>query len=197
MARDPVAEFEASYASTPPWDIGRPQPGFAALAASGDIRGRVLDVGCGTGEHVLMAAELGLDATGVDIAPSAIRLADAKAHERGVAARFLVGDACALDTLGDRFDTVLDCGLFHVFEPDDRPRFVASLASVVVEGGRYSMLCFSEHEPGDWGPHRVSQAEIRAAFADGWAVSSIEASELFITLRPNPVRAWLASIARL
>ena len=143
-----------------------------------------------------MAAELGLDATGVDIAPSAIRLADAKAHERGVAARFLVADACALDTLGDQFDTVLDCGLFHVFEPDDRPRFVASLAAVVVEGGRYSMLCFSEHEPGDWGPHRVSQAEIRAVFTDGWAVTSIEASELFITLRPNPVRGWLASIVR-
>ena len=87
-----------------------------------------------------------------------------------MAARFLVGDACALDTLGEHFDTVLDCGLFHVFEPDDRPRFVASLATAVAAGGRYSMLCFSEHEPGDWGPHRVTQAEIRAAFTDGWSV---------------------------
>ena len=60
---------------------------------------------------------------------------------------------------------------------------------MVVEGGRYSMLCFSEHEPGDWGPHRVTQAEIRAEFAEGWAVTSIEASDLVITLRPNPVRA--------
>ena len=161
MEQDRVAEFEASYAGTPPWDIGRPQPGFAALAASGSLSGRLLDVGCGTGEHALMAAGAGLDATGIDIAPSAIRLAEAKAKERGVAARFIVGDACALDTLGEQFDTVLDCGLFHVFDDDDRPRFVASLAAAVVDGGRYSMLCFSEHEPGDWGPRRVTHAEIR------------------------------------
>ena len=197
MAQDRVAEFDASYAGTPPWDIGRPQPAFAALAASGNLRGRVLDVGCGTGEHVLMAAELGLDATGIDIAPSAIRLAEAKARERGVGARFLVGDACALDTLGERFDTVLDCGLFHVFEPEDRPRFVASLAAAVAQGGRYSMLCFSEHEPDGWGPHRVTQDEIREAFSDGWTVESVDASELFITLRPNPVAAWSSSIVRL
>ena len=54
------------YASPPPWDIGRPQPAFLGLARAGLIRGRVLDAGCGTGEHTLMAAGLGLDATGAD-----------------------------------------------------------------------------------------------------------------------------------
>jgi cyclopropane fatty-acyl-phospholipid synthase-like methyltransferase len=196
VERDLVAEFEAAYEATPPWDIGRPQSGFAALMTSGVIRGRVLDVGCGTGEHALMAADAGLDATGIDIAPSAIRLAEAKATERGLVARFVVGDACAMESLGEQFDSVLDCGLFHVFDDLDRPRFVASLAAVVATGGRYSMLCFSEHEPGDWGPRRVTQTEIRAAFSDGWTVESIEAAELSITLRPEPVPAWLASVLR-
>ena len=49
-------DFDAAYSGTPPWDIGRPQPAFLALAEAGALRGRVLDVGCGTGEHTLMAA---------------------------------------------------------------------------------------------------------------------------------------------
>src|ERR1700674_5502456 len=60
-------DFDAIYASTPPWDIGRPQPAFARLDEQGKIVGRVLDVGCGTGEHTLMVAGRPGDApTGID-----------------------------------------------------------------------------------------------------------------------------------
>jgi 2-polyprenyl-3-methyl-5-hydroxy-6-metoxy-1,4-benzoquinol methylase len=100
------------YASPPPWDIGRPQPAFLGLARAGLIRGRVLDAGCGTGEHTLMAAGLGLDATGVDLAASALRAAERKARDRRLTARFLRRDARRLAHLGEYFDTVLDCGLF-------------------------------------------------------------------------------------
>ena len=195
-ARDLLAEFEAAYASTPPWDIGAPQPAFAALAADGRLKGRVLDVGCGTGEHVLMAAEAGLDTTGIDISPTAIRLAEAKAGERQIRARFVVGDAFELGSLGEQFDTVLDCGLFHVFEDDDRRRFVASLRSAMTSGGRYFMLCFSEEEPPGWGPRRVTQQEIREAFSDGWQVEGIEPAAIQVTVRPEPVRSWVSSIVR-
>ena len=196
-ARDLVAEFEASYQATPPWDIDGPQPAFAQLAADGGLRGRVLDVGCGTGEHVLLAAEVGCEAMGMDIAPSAIRLAEAKAVERRLPARFIVGDARELRSLGEQFDIVLDCGLFHVFDDEDRPRFVESLAQAVRPGGRYFMLCFSEEEPAGWGPRRVTQAEIRAVFMNGWEVETIERTELHVTIRTEPVRAWFATIRRI
>jgi SAM-dependent methyltransferase len=137
--RDRAQDFEASYEGTPPWDIGRPQPRFAALAEAGRLEGPLLDVGCGTGEHVLMAAATGLDATGIDIAPTAIRLARKKAAERGLTATFVVGDALAM-SFGDGFTTVLDCGCFHTFDDGDRERFVASLATVVRPGGRLFML---------------------------------------------------------
>jgi hypothetical protein len=47
------------YTGMPPWDIDRPKPALPALASVGAISGRVLDAGCGTGEHVLMAAGSG------------------------------------------------------------------------------------------------------------------------------------------
>src|SRR5437867_13291144 len=81
-----VPEFDAMYSATPPWDIGRPQPVFARLADADRIRERVLDAGCGTGEHVLMLAARGMDATGIDAAPTAIALAQNKATERGLSA---------------------------------------------------------------------------------------------------------------
>ena len=196
-ARDLAVDFEAAYQTTPPWDIGEPQPAFAMLAANGRLRGRVLDVGCGTGEHVLMAADAGCEAVGVDIASSAVRLAQAKARERGITARFVVGDARNLASLGQQFDAVLDCGLFHVFDDEDRAPFVASLASAIRPGGEYFMLCFSENEPPGWGPRRITQDEIRDAFADGWRVASIEPADINITLRSEPVRSWFATIARM
>jgi SAM-dependent methyltransferase len=200
-ARTPVRprraeEFEAFYEGTPPWDIGRPQPAFLHLAESGLLRGRVLDVGCGTGEHALMAARLGLAATGIDLSPTAIDLAKGKATARNLAVRFLVWDALELPALGEQYDTVLDSGLFHLFDDADRPRFVESLRAVVAPEGRYYLLCFSDRQPGTLGPRRVSQDEIRTSFAAGWQVERIEAVTLDITTSPAGVLAWLATITR-
>jgi len=194
----PIArgDFDAMYAGTPPWDIGRPQPAFVELADAGAIGGRVLDVGCGTGEHALMAARLGLDATGVDSAPTAIAIARDKARDRGLQATFLVWDALDLASLDACFDTVLDSGLFHVFDDADRQRFVESLGHALEAGGRYYLLCFSDRQPGEVGPRRISQEEIRAAFAEGWTVDAIDAVTMDVTFGPGGVSAWRAAILR-
>ena len=190
-------DFDTSYRTgTPPWDIGRPQAAFVRLLQAGDIRGLVLDVGCGTGEHALMAAAAELVTTGIDAAPTAIGRAREKAAQRSLEVRFEIWDALDLSGLGTRFDTVLDCGLFHVFDDDDRARFVASLGGVVASGGRYFMLCFSDKQPGDWGPRRVRQDEIHRSFADGWRVDAIEETVLEITISPEGAKAWLASLTR-
>lgn len=212
-------DFDFLYAVTPPWDVGRPQPAFVALAQAGALRGRVLDVGCGTGEHTLMAAELGLDATGVDMATAAIEAAKRKARDRGLSARFLIWDAFELAALDEQFDTVLDSGLFHIFQDEDRPTFVDNLKAVIPAGGRYLMLCFSDLQPGEWGPRRVTQNEIRASFGDGWRVDAIEPATFDVTIDPDGqlhlpshqggvdlvdvgmrgdgAHAWLATITRL
>ena len=188
----PSHDFDAIYASElpPAWDIGRPQPAFEGLARSGGLVGSVLDPGCGTGEHALLAASLGNKALGVDLSAKAIELARTKATERDIEVRFVVADALRLLDLGEQFDTVLDCGLFHVLDDDQRERYIASLAAVVRPAGRYHMLCFSNHQPGDWGPRRVTQDEIRAALSGEWVVESIEPTVIDLTWNQAGAHAW-------
>jgi cyclopropane fatty-acyl-phospholipid synthase-like methyltransferase len=189
--------WNSAYAGSPPWDIGGPQPEFVKLADAGKLREQVLDVGCGTGEQVLLAARHGAEAMGVDISELAIERARAKAEERGISATFQVADVLHLDKLGRQFDVVTDSGVFHVFDDEQRSIYVNSLKSALRRGGTYYMMCFSDRQPGDWGPRRVSQAELRAAFADGWSIWSIEPAKFEVTIDPDGAQAWLATIGRL
>jgi cyclopropane fatty-acyl-phospholipid synthase-like methyltransferase len=193
--------WDGAYAASapPPWDIGRPQPVFIRLADQGLLGGRVLDSGCGTGEQALLAAARGAEVTGVDVSGLAIGRARQKASERGVPARFEVGDVLRLADLGLTFDTIIDSGVFHVFGDEDRARYVASLTSVLRPGGYCYLVCFSDRQPGDWGPRRVRQEELRAAFARGWDVDSIEAASFEVNhdMTGVPaVQAWLAVLRR-
>ena len=192
-----MVDFDAAYASgTPPWDIGRPQPAFVRLAEDGALRGRVLDVGCGTGEHALMAAALGFEAVGVDSSPRAIDRAKRKAAERNLEVRFLVADALQLSVPDALFDTAIDCGLFHVFGDEDRAGYVGSLRDAISPGGRLLMLCFSDRVPGTAGPRRISRDEIHASFTDGWNVVSIELTPMDVLFSEDGIPAWLAVIER-
>jgi cyclopropane fatty-acyl-phospholipid synthase-like methyltransferase len=195
------AAFEGLYAGKAPWDIGKPQAPFVAVADR--VASPVLDAGCGTGEHALFFAARGRLVTGIDFVDEAIRRARAKAAERGLSVRLLVKDATALAGWGERFASVIDCGLFHVFSDDDRRRYVEGLAHVLVPGGRLFLLCFSDQEPGDEGPRRVSRQELYAAFTDGWEVESVEAVQIEINpeftevrFSPGGPRAWFAVVRR-
>ena len=192
--------WDAAYVADlpPPWDIGRPQPVFTRLADQGLLRGRLLDAGCGTGENTMMAAVHGADALGVDVAPAAVAKARGKAAERGSTARFEVADVLDLGGLGQTFDTVVDSGVFHVFDDGDRARYVASLASVMRPGATCYLMCFSDRQPGTMGPRRVSQDELTAAFRDGWDIASITAETFAIHNfeGASEAQAWLAVIER-
>jgi len=189
--------FELAYQNgVPPWDIGRPQPAIVRLAELGLIEGDVIDVGCGTGENALYLADRGLEVVGVDAAPTAIARAQEKARLRSRGAAFLVADALELQTLGRTFDIAIDCGLFHTFSDADRTRFERSLHRILRASARYVLLCFSEYQPGDFGPRRVTQAEIRATFETGWRVDSIVAERFAARLPGHGAEAWLALLTR-
>jgi SAM-dependent methyltransferase len=220
--------WDDAYAgSVPPaWDLGQPQPAFVRLAEQGLLTGTVLDAGCGTGEQTLLAASHGADALGVDVSPLALEIARGKAAARGIPAaaggqvgpaaaggqvgpaaaggqvgraRFEVADALELGELGLGFDTIIDSGLFHVFDDENRVRYVTSLASVLRPGGRLYLMCFSDRQPGMFGPRRVSQDELSAAFADGWTIVAIEAEAFALNRGAFGIataQAWLATVSR-
>lgn len=190
--------WDASYHDGPaPWDIGQPQPAILRLASEGRFAGAVLDVGCGTGENALHVASLGFSVLGVDVAETALAMARKKAEERGVHVEFASADAFELERLGRKFQTVLDCGLFHTFDGEERPNYVASVASVTEHGGTVYVLCFS-NVGRNIGPHPISQEELKAAFhsGSGWNIESIEAERIQTRFHDGGAAGWMATIQR-
>lgn len=193
--------WDASYRNPDPapWDIGYPQPAILRLASQSAFTGAVLDAGCGTGENALHVASLGLSVLGVDVAETALAMAREKAKDRGIDAEFALADAFRLEAVGRRFESVMDCGLFHTFDADERPAYVASLSSVTEHGGTLYVLCFSDAAP-DTVPHPISQSDLRAAFnpSTGWKIAVIEADRVHTTFHGDDgAPAWLATIKRI
>jgi len=193
--------FESAYAGQAPWDIDKPQQALVKVA--GQIRGSILDAGCGTGENALYFAALGHKVTGIDFLAEPIERAKQKAAERGLKATFLVMDALALKSLPEVFDSAIDSGLFHVFDDADRRRYGEGLATVLKPGGRLILLCFSDEEPGTQGPRRVSRREIEEAFADGWNVEAVEPIRFEVRsdlkdlhFSPGGPKAWLVVVSK-
>jgi len=199
-AADAGHDWDDSYAGpSPPWDIGRPQAAFIRLAEAGALTGELLDAGCGTGEHTILAARHDAHALGIDISSRAIEIARRKALERGVDARFEVVDALGIGTLGEAFDTIIDSGLFHVFDDRARDGYVTVLEAILRPGGHLHLMCFSDHQPGDWGPRRTSEDELRAAFDSGWRIDTLARD--YFDINPGmgtpTAQAWRADIIRI
>lgn len=191
--------WDDSYRDGPaPWEIGGPQPAVVRLGAAGAFASPTLDAGCGSGDNALHIASLGVEVFGFDVAETAVEAARRKASAGGVHAEFAVGDAFQLEGFGRSFATVLDCGLFHALDTEERARYAASLASVTSEGGRVYVLCFGD-EGDDLGPHPVSRDELYAAFdaSRGWRVESIESERLETRFHANGAPAWLATVTRI
>lgn len=188
-------DFEARYrAGDAPWDIGRPQGAIVRLAEAGEIRGQVLDVGCGTGENALHLAALGRPVLGIDLSQTAIAAAQAKAAARGLQASFRVHDALLLSKLRRRFETVIDVGFFHTLSNEQRRPYAQSLCEACSSGSVLHILCFSDEEPDGPGPRRVPEYDLRSTFRSLFALVRIEPA-VFEANRPEgDAKAWLATL---
>jgi SAM-dependent methyltransferase len=183
-------DFEALYrgqapgqglppVASPPWDTKTPKESVVAWQAEGLIRGDVLDIGCGFGDNAVFLAGHGHRVTGVDIAPTALITARRRAHDAGLSedsVTFAVGDATDLTGYLEAFDTVVDSGMYHCLDADERARYAAAAYRAARPGASLLVCCFSEADSAGprWRRPGVSEPSLRDTLGEaGWAVVSV------------------------
>lgn len=111
-----------------------PAAGVVVDAAHIQAGERVVDVGCGTGNAALLAAERGATVTGIDPAVRLLDAASAQAAERGLDARFEQGEAASIPLPDANADVVLSV-FGAIFAPD--PKAAADeMARILAPEGR-------------------------------------------------------------
>ncbi|HVW42351.1 MAG TPA: class I SAM-dependent methyltransferase [Amycolatopsis sp.] len=169
-------DFDQLYQGNPavrrdgfvPWDIGEPQPLLVEVEAAGEVRGEVLDAGCGLADNTLFLAERGYRVTGIDAAPTAIERARTKAGDRGLTAEFAVADATRLDGFTARFDTVIDSALYHCLDDEQQHAYAAALHRACRPGATLHLFCRSDLLGDLPGPRALGEDNVCATFGDGW-----------------------------
>ncbi len=177
-----------------PWNHEAPPETLVDLVESRTVPpGNAVDFGCGLGNYCVYLAKKGFTVTGIDVSPTAIRLAQENARRHGVTCRFLAADVTGdLSQFTATFDFAFDWELLHHLAPEQRIPYVRNVSASLKAGGRYLSLCFSEQDPqfGGKGKYRKTPVGTVLCFS-----SETELRDLFspwfkiLDLRTIPIRA--------
>ena len=181
----------------PPWDIGRPSHEIVGAVEKGTIKPcRVVELGCGTGTDAIYLAQKGFDVTGLDIAPTALARAEAKAKKAEVRVRWLVADVLAPPPLGT-FDFLFDRGCYSGLRGQQRTDYVKTAERLSHPGSRLLLLASNANEKRNDGVPRVTEEELRGDFSAWFEFLELRETH-FDTVDPaNPgLLGWLALLQR-
>jgi len=132
-----------------PWNIETPPNILVELVDSGKVKPcKTIDLGCGTGNYAIYLASVGFDVTGIDISPTAIKIAKENAKKKGIKCNFLVADVLGnLNEIKEKFYFAYDWELLHHIFPEQRKIYVENVYKILNLGGKYLSVCFSEKDP--------------------------------------------------
>jgi SAM-dependent methyltransferase len=178
----------------PGWDTGRPSTDLKAAVEDGSLKPcRALELGCGTGTNAIYLAQQGFDVTAIDIAPTALAVAEEKAKAAGVKVRWLLADVLAPPKLPPA-DLVYDRGCYHGVRRTNAAEYVATVKGLTKPGSRVLIQAGNANEPPPhYGPPRVKESELRADFSDSFDFEWLRETR-FDTTDPARTGAWAWSV---
>ncbi len=174
-----------------PWETVNPDKELLRILKGGKIKKcKALDIGCGAGTNSIFLAKEGFDVTGVDISPSAIKIAKRRAKEAGIKIKFLVGNAYSLKFEKGSFDFIFDRGCFHHIPIEYRNAYVKQNHAILSDNGKYYLHAFSDSN--DWHQENLFSLEkIRGYFGKYFKI--LEATEIEHA-QPNDGKVYLRSV---
>ena len=188
------SRFEARYINGDlPWDVKRADSSLTILVENKTIpRGRVLEIGCGTGENSIWLAKQKFEVTACDISATAIKLAQEKAQKNKVECDFIVADFLIELISGGHFDFVFDRGCFHSFRKSkERLKIAKNVSSHLNENGFWlSLMGSADAPPREIGPPMLSAKNIVVAVEKYFEIISLTKSH-FETDQPDPAPNWV------
>jgi SAM-dependent methyltransferase len=159
-------DWETHYqAGDTPWDHGGPAPGLLDFLTrrGGTLRGRVLVPGCGFGHDARAWAEAGLEAVGLDVAPSAVVRANLL-HRETAQVRFVEGDFLGAGSGADPFDWLFEHTLYCAIDPALRDAYAAAAGRHVRPGGHFLAIHYLTPSSPEGPPFPCSREEILGRF---------------------------------
>jgi SAM-dependent methyltransferase len=154
------------------WNKGAASPPMKQYLERHPLRGRALVPGCGHGHEVDLAVKHGIDALGLDIAPTGI--AEARALYPKIAERFVVGDVFnPAPELRGAFDLILEHTCLSGLHPSMRADYRRGIDLMLKPDGLLVGVWFiSPHlDPGEEGPpFAFPVPELTALFKDGYEI---------------------------
>jgi len=199
-ATGPTGDWEKLYATsdvaTLPWYNPDLDADVEQALKGHRIRGgRLLDLGTGPATQAMNLAKRGFDVVATDISGSAIKKAKASAKGAGLSIKFLVDNILKSRLAPNLVDVIVDRGVFHVLPKEKRPVYVTTVHRVLRPNGWLFLKCFSDKEPGTWGPFRIAEAELLGYFRGPFEVRSVVETVFQGNVKPAP-KALFATFRR-